>query len=91
RYQQIRYKPGASLWLGRDNRTPVQLFHQGQLFMEPVKIHVVEDGKAREVLYSPALFDSPADHPARRLSSATGFAGLRVMAKDLKTDWLSYL
>jgi periplasmic glucans biosynthesis protein len=90
-YQKIKFRPQASLKVSGNAQTPVQLFHQGQLFMEPVKVHVVEGGFEREVLYSPLLFDTPEGHPARALPATTGFAGLRVMAPDLKTDWLSFL
>ena len=90
-YQQIRFRPEASLRVERANRAPIQLFHQGRLFLEPVRIHLVEGEGAREVFYSPALFETPAGHPARALSGRTGFAGFRVMATDLKTDWLAFL
>jgi periplasmic glucans biosynthesis protein len=90
-YQKIKFRSEASLRLTRDTRAPVQLFHLGQLFKEPVKIYTVDKGLAREVLYSAALFASPEGHPARLLSPQTGFAGFRVMAQDLKTDWLSFL
>ena len=91
RYQEIKFRAEASLRLGRESRAPVQLFHLGKLFMEPVKIHTVEGGISREVLYSSALFDAPDGHPARTLPNDTGFAGFRVMSKDLKTDWLAFL
>ena len=90
-YQQIKFRPEASLRLSRGTRAPVQLFHLSQLFKEPVTVHIVEGGTAREVLYSSGLFAAPDDHPARQLSPQTGFAGFRVMADDLKTDWLSFL
>lgn len=90
-YQRIKYRPDRSLRLDRDAQTPVQLFHLGKFFMEPVSIHVVEDGAAREVLYSPRLFDIPQGHPARLLPEGSGFAGFRVMAPDLETDWLAFL
>ena len=90
-YQQIQFRPEASLRVDRDNSAPVQLFHQGHLFIDPVRIHLVDGGTAREVRYSQALFDMPADHAARALSDRTGFAGFRVMARDLKNDWLSFL
>ncbi len=90
-YQHIKFRRDASLRLGRDNLAPVQLFHLGQLFMEPVKIYQVDGGFAQELLYSSDLFETPEGHPARLLSPHTGFAGFRVMAKDLKTDWLSFI
>ena len=90
-YQQIKFRPEASLKIDRDGRAPVQLFHQGKLFLAPVKLHVVEAGQAREVLYSAGLFEMPDGHPARGLSAQTGFAGFRVMGKDLRTDWAAFL
>ncbi len=90
-YQQIRYKADHSLRLGRDGATPAQLFHLGKYFMEPVRMHVVEGGAAREVLYSASLFDMPVNHVARTLPGNVGFAGFRIMAPDLKTDWYAAL
>lgn len=88
-YQRIRYKPSKSLRLEPDGRIPCQFFHLGKYATEPVLMHVVEGGTAREILYSNALFDIPEDHPARKLLAGAGFAGFRVMAPDLKTDWFA--
>lgn len=90
-YQQIKYKPSASLKTGQSGETPVQLFHLGRYFKEPVRINVVADGAAREVRYTSQLFDTPGDSPSRDLPDGIGFAGFRVMAPDLKTDWLAVL
>lgn len=90
-YQEIRYRADKSLAIDRYGHSPVQLFHLGRYFREPVRIHVVEDGEAREVLYSSSLFDVPAGNPATKLPDGIGFAGFRVMAPDLKTDWLAFL
>ena len=79
-YQRIRYLADKSLRLDRDGHYPVQLFHLGKYATHPVRIHVVEGTAAREVIYSPKLFDIPEDSPARKLSAGTGFAGFRVMA-----------
>ena len=88
-YQRIRYKPQKSLRLEPDGRIPCQFFHLGKYATEPVLMHVVEGGRAREVLYSNALFDIPDAHPAQKLAAGAGFAGFRVMAPDLKTDWFA--
>lgn len=88
-YQRIKYRPEKSLRLEHDKRDPVQLFHMGKYVSDRVHIHVVEDGQAREVIYSSKLFDIPPDHPARKLPDGVGFSGFRVMADDLKTDWFA--
>ncbi len=88
-YQKIKFRPERSIKLDRDGRMPVQLFHCGRYAPDPVRIHVVEGGNAREVVYAQSLFDIPEGHPAWRLGTDTGFAGFRVMAPDLKTDWFA--
>lgn len=87
-YQKIRIRNDRSLWLGD---TPVQFFHLGKFFQEPVRVHVVEGASAREVLYSRDLYDMPDGHPARDLPDDAGFAGFRLMEPGLKSDWLSFL
>lgn len=89
-YQQIKFRRDRTIAIG-EGRYPVQLFHLGKGFGDPVHIHVVADGEAREVPYSSDLFDIPAGHPARQLPDGIGFAGFRVMAENLKTDWLAFL
>lgn len=88
-YQKIRYRADKSVKLDADGRMPLQFFHLGKYAQEAVRMHVVEDGKAREIIYTPRLFDIPADHPAQKLEAGAGFAGFRVMAPDLKTDWFA--
>lgn len=89
-YQKIKFRPDRTINT-KQGRHPIQLFHMGQNFKEPVRIHVVEGQSAREVLSSADVFDSPEGHPARLLPDGLGFAGFRVMARDLKTDWLAFL
>ena len=88
-FQDIRYRPDKTIQLDPSGRLPVQLFHLDRHAIELVHIHVVEDGSAREVIYDQSLFDIPAGHPARDLHAGAGFAGFRVMAPDLKTDWMA--
>src|SRR5690606_37979886 len=70
--------------------------HLGQYFQKSVKIFLVDQGIAREVEYSPSLFDMPEDSPARRLPENSGFAGFRLQewnsAADWRTqDWVAFL
>ena len=88
-YQRIRYRADKTLKPGGDGRSPVQFFHLGKYAQEPVKMHVVDGGVAREVIFRPELFDIPEGHPARQLPAGSGFAGFRIMAPDLKTDWFA--
>ncbi|MBL8566690.1 MAG: glucan biosynthesis protein [Hyphomicrobiaceae bacterium] len=87
-YQQIRYKSAATLPIGG---TPVQLFHLGRYFQDPVRMHVVSGGTAREVLYDTSLFDMPEEHPARAITGNAGFSGFRIMSPSLVNDWYAAL
>lgn len=73
------------------DKAPVQFFHLGRYFKQPVKIYEVNSGVAREILYDPTYFSSPDNSPARDLPADIGFAGFRIMRGNLKTDWISFL
>lgn len=89
-FAQAIYRPDRELWRGDANAQGVRLFPQGRFYAEPVAIHMLDKGRAREVLYSPDLFQMPADHPLRKMKSA-GFAGFRLMSRGGQSDWLAYL
>ncbi|ETD79953.1 glucan biosynthesis protein [Rhodobacter capsulatus] len=85
---QIRYRKDKTLQLGA---VPVQFFHLGTYFRQPVKMFAVANGQARELVYAPDLFDMPKDSPARDLTADAGFAGFRILRPDLSGDWISFL
>jgi glucans biosynthesis protein len=89
-HQQIRYRADAAL-RAADNSYPVELFHVGKYFMEPVRIFLVQNGDSREVLYTDQLFSYGKTDYARTLSKDTGFAGLRVMDHGGRPDWIAFL
>ncbi len=89
--QKIRFRPDHALWRGRPGQDPVAFFHLNRYSGDPVLIHAMEDGKARQILYGSDYFtygDSGLD-PARL--GKLGFAGFRVMdGQDVPTDWLAF-
>jgi periplasmic glucans biosynthesis protein len=77
-YRDIRFRPQEALW---NNRAPfsVQFFHPGFYYKLPVRIYEVVDEHARELRYSPALFDFGAnDLDTSRFEQGVGFAGFRL-------------
>ncbi len=91
-HQQIRYRPEDALWAKGDGPYPVQFFHLGKLFQTPVRMHVVRNGMAREILYSPRLFAFGDAGFAEVLPDDSGFAGFRVMhSRARQRDWLAFL
>lgn len=93
---QIRYRPDYALFAEGPSAYPVTFFHVGYFFPKSVKMHVLERGLAREILYSPDYFSMPADSVAKKLPEDTGFAGFRLQEsrkrKDWRTqDWIAFL
>ncbi len=72
----------------RDDRTllgGIRLFPLGRYAPTPVGIHIVENGQARTVPFSPSLFTAEAGH-----APPLGIAGFRAMTADGKSDWLAF-
>jgi glucans biosynthesis protein len=90
-FGRIVYRPEATVWGNKPGFGGVRFFPLGKPAPEPVEIFVVENGRAREVLYSPGLFDAPADSPLADLGYHAGFGGLKLMNADHRTDWLAFL
>lgn len=89
--ERALFSPGGPL----ARRHPATFFHLGRYFRKPQRIHVVDGGIAREIVYREDYFDMPADSPAHRLPRGAGFAGFRFQEavdgirgwKDRPLDW----
>ena len=86
---QIVYRPDKTLWSGAGDAA-IRFFPLGRYARQPVKIHTVDAGQAREVLYSPSLFDFHDRGLAQRLAGNPGFAGFRAMNSNGQGDWLAF-
>src|SRR5829696_8392467 len=85
---KIKFKTDLALWAEGPSEFPVTFFHLGRFFQRPVRMHVVERGQAREIIYDDAYFDMPPDSPAHKLPDNSGFAGFRFQeARSGKLDW----
>ena len=85
--QKIRFRPDHALWRG--TQRPVSFFHLSKYSADPVVLHAVEHGQAREILYGPDYFDYGA-MDAKALGDL-GFSGFRIMdGADKPTDWLAF-
>ncbi len=86
-WESIVCKPDRALWYGEDLLFRIRFDHLGFSFSKPVRLHIVENGQAREILFDPGLFDygrsglKPEDLP-----KDLGFAGFNVL---FHTDWAS--
>ncbi len=94
---KIRYRDDFALFADGPGRFPVTFFHLGLFFQKAVRMHVVDGGASRQIIYDQSYFDMPANSPAHDLPKGAGFAGLRVQeARDgaldwHKNDWVAFL
>jgi periplasmic glucans biosynthesis protein len=89
--QKIKFRADHALWAHGPGPDPVSLFHLNRYSADPVSIHAVQNGKAREILYGPDYFDYSASGLDPRELADLGFAGFRIMDGQTKpTDWLAF-
>jgi glucans biosynthesis protein len=87
--QKIKFRPDHALWA--NGTYPVSFFHLNRYSADPVVLHALEGGKAREILYGPDYFDYSASGLDPKALASLGFAGFRVMDGHGKpTDWLAF-
>jgi len=85
---KIKFRTDLALWANGPSEFPITFFHMGRYFRSPVRMHVIEGGQAREIVYDNAYFEMPADSPAHRIPDNSGFAGFRFQeARDGSLDW----
>jgi len=90
RHNRIRFKPEYALW--QDSLFPMRLHHRGHWFPYFVKIHVVQGGEARQLLFTPDAFDYSELDLEQPVPPDLGFAGFRLMnSPESNADWLSFL
>jgi periplasmic glucans biosynthesis protein len=84
-YQSIRFRGDHSLWGDLGSAFRLQFFHVGRTFNQPVRLHEILEGQAREIIYDPAMFewDKSGIDPAS-MKDRAGFAGFRV---QFVTNW----
>jgi glucans biosynthesis protein len=85
---KLRFRPEYALFGDGPGVYPVTFQFLGGFFPKSVRMHVFQDGQAREILYSPDYFTVREDSPARELPPGTnGFAGLWLQESEQQGDW----
>jgi periplasmic glucans biosynthesis protein len=87
-YRDIRFKRERAVWVGEALPFAVELFHRGFIFKEAVSIHIVADGKAQRLLYSPDLFTFGPSVQPPPADTVTDFSGFRILAAINRPDHL---
>src|SRR5713226_7844504 len=92
-YQSLRFRTDHALWANAGLAFRLQFFHVGRSFTEPVHLYEIVDGQAREIVYTPAMFEfDKAGIDPKVMRDRAGFAGFRVQfVTDWKADVAAYL
>jgi periplasmic glucans biosynthesis protein len=93
RYQSIRFRPEHGLWAQAASSYTARFFHLGLYFEQPVQIHELVEGRARQLAYDPAMFDQRRSGlETNSLPTDLGFAGFRLLhASDPERDIVAFL
>lgn len=75
---RISYNTDHALYADTNDLFPIEFFHLGMFFKKAVRINVLQDGQAREVIYDPSYFNMPENSVAHGLPAGAGFAGFRL-------------
>src|SRR5260370_311850 len=78
-YQSIHFRPDQALWQNELLQFKVHFFHRGNLFQDPVRIHVIEAGQVRDVTFATNQFDYGTNKFPKPIPADLHFAGLRVI------------
>ncbi|HEX3493868.1 MAG TPA: glucan biosynthesis protein D [Methylocella sp.] len=79
-YAAIRQRPGTAIWAPDNTGFAIEPLHLGFIFRTTMEINLVAEGKARRVIYDPALFDFGKLAVPKNLGDI-GFSGFRVLAQ----------
>ncbi|WP_166267752.1 glucan biosynthesis protein G [Marinobacter caseinilyticus] len=77
-YQEIRFKPEASLWRGSKSKFQVMMMSPGTYYSQPVTLHEVDSDGVHTIAFDKSNFDYPNESLAKRIPADTGYAGFKL-------------
>jgi periplasmic glucans biosynthesis protein len=77
-YASIRQRAGTAIWATDNAGFAIEPLHRGFIYSVPMEVYLVEEGKARRVIYDAALFETGALVVPKN-SGDLGFSGFRVV------------
>ena len=85
---KLRFKLDSALWGEGGSVFPVSFQHVGMYFPKTVRMHIIEKGVSKEIIYDPRLFMGGPDHVARKLPpEPSAFAGFWVHEPRTAATW----
>ncbi len=77
-HRDIRFKMESGLWWAKDNPFSIDFFHPGWTAKKMVKVHEVNDGVEKPILFDRSLFDYGKNKIPAGIPSPPGYAGWRA-------------
>jgi periplasmic glucans biosynthesis protein len=88
RYRAIRFKKGLALWGQEHLGYTAEFFSAGYIYLTPVKIFAVENGRASALNYDPGFFTYGPEAGKPPEDTRLGFSGYRLHAPIDRPDVL---
>jgi glucans biosynthesis protein len=85
-YRDIRFRQDRALWQNEGLGFSAALLHTGFLYRQAVALHVVSNGSARELRFSPELFDYPQGVKPPEADQNLGFSGFKLRRVATPSD-----
>lgn len=86
--QKIRFRP--DLVQQMSGPYPVAFFHLSRYSHQPVVLHLVEKGQARQINYTSDYFDYAGTGLDKSKLGDLGFSGFRFLEQGQPGDWLAF-
>jgi periplasmic glucans biosynthesis protein len=80
-YRSIRFNPDAGIWRTEELPFRLELLRAGYNLQTEVTISTVENGKARDVVATPAMFQMESAFPAQLGKVSVPLSGFRVRSR----------
>lgn len=77
-FRSIKFRSDQAVWAKENLDARLEMFHAGYLYKDRIQIFLIENGIAKEYLYSPSLFDFGPTVKTPPQNSMTGFSGFRI-------------
>src|SRR5688500_1047497 len=80
-YRLIAFEHERAIWKADQRPFWLECFHRGYLYRDKVSLHLMEEGRPRELTFDERLFQYRGDLAGLEVHDDAGFAGFRVIGK----------
>src|SRR5258706_4872027 len=91
KYRDIRFRRDQALWTADNLPFPVEFFHPGYLYQEPVHVNEFTTSHVQPIRFVQDFFDYGKLKIQNQIPANTGYAGFRILYPLNKTNQLDEL